>query len=164
MAVEGTLDVGPMDEELRRAVEETLAKIDRSWTQLTGVIDGVPAHRLEEAGVSGEWSVKDLIGHVAFWDGQAIESIHRRAAGEPAREVDWQAMNDREAAAIRTRPVENVKSQLLQTHQELRTLLQTLPPTDPITADVCAFIPDNTYEHYDEHAAQIRTWRNRVGL
>jgi len=162
MAVEGTLDVDPMDEGLRRAVEEAIARIEQSWNELISVIDAVPADKLEESGISGAWSVKDLIGHVAFWDAQAIESVHRRAAGEPAREVDWQAMNDREAAAIRTRSVETVKAELLQTHQELINVLKTLPPTDPMTADVCAFIPGDTYEHYDEHAAEIRSWRDRI--
>ncbi len=164
MVREGTLDVEPMDEEMRHAVEESLANIDRSWTGLMDVIDGIPANRMDESGVSGEWSVKDLIGHIAFWDAQAMERVHRRAAGESVGEVDWQAMNDREAEAIRTRSLDAVKADLLQTHQQLLTLLRTLPPTDPMTADVCAFVAGDTYEHYDEHAAEIRAWRERAGL
>ncbi len=164
MAREGTLDVEPMDEGTRRAVEETVARIDQSWTGLTEVMDGIPAERLEEPGVSGEWSVKDLIAHVAFWDAQAMEKIHRRAAGEPVRTVDWQAMNDREAAASRSRSLDDLRAELHQAHRQLLDVLGTLPPTDPMTADVCSFVPDDTYEHYDEHAAEIRAWRERVGV
>ena len=162
MAQEGTLNVDPMDEGMRRAVEETLAKIDRSWTALIDGIDGVPADRMEEPGVVGEWSVKDVMGHIAYWEAQAMENIHRRAAGEPAREVDWQAINEREATAIRARPLDAVKTELFQTHQHLLDLLRTLPPTDPITTDVCAFVSGDTYEHYDEHGAEIRAWRERI--
>ena len=164
MGREGTLNVDPMSAEMRRAMEETLAKIDRSWSALLEALEGIPRDKMEEPGVSGEWSVKDLIGHVAFWDTQAVESIHRRAAGEPAGQRDWQAMNDRSAAAIRNRPLEDLKTQLVQTHQQMLDVLRTLPPTDPMTADVCSFIPADTYQHYDDHAAEIRAWRERAGL
>lgn len=167
MAREGTLAVEPMDEGTRQAVKETLANIDRSWSNLLEALDGIPADRLEEPGVVGEWSsVKDVIGHVALWDAQAIQKVHRRAAGEPVDQVqvDWQALNDREAAARRPRPFADLSADMRRNHQQLVDVLRALPPTDPMTADVCAFVPVDTYEHYDEHAAEIRAWRERAGL
>lgn len=164
MVREGTLDVEPMDEGTRRPLEETLVNIDRSWRGLMDVMDGIPADRLEQPGVSGEWSVKDLIGHVAFWDAQAVQKIQRRAARLPVQEVDWQAVNGREWAARRNRSPDALRDELRRTHGQLLDLLRTLPPTDPMTADVCAFVPVDTYEHYDEHATEIRSWRERVGL
>ena len=36
--------------------------------------------------------------------------------------------------------------------------VRAMPDADP------DLIAGNTYDHYDEHAAQLRAWRERVGL
>lgn len=132
--------------------------IDESWARLLDVLAGVPRERLVEPGVCGSWSIKDLTGHIAFWDRQAAAEAERRAAGAPPRQIDVQVMNERDAAAMADRPFEDLWSDLQDTHVQVVAFLRSLPALDPDWVKV------DLWEHYDEHAADIRSWRERVGV
>lgn len=150
--------------EIARTVEATLDRIERSWHGLLDALDGIPADRLAEPGAVGDWSVKDVIGHIAFWDEQAVVAAHREMAGEPALQVDWQAMNEREAAANRDRTAVEQRAKLDRAHAEVVALLRAVPRLDPRSIGLCGCLQEDTYEHYDAHAADIRAWRDRVGV
>lgn len=145
-------------------VAATLHKIDASWTNLRDALDGIPDDRLAEKGAVGEWSVKDVMGHIGFWDEQAVVAAHREMAGEPKREADWQAMNEQQAATAADRGSAEQRSSMEQAHEAVVALLQAAPRLDPRTVGLCGCMQEDTYEHYDEHAADIRAWRARNGI
>jgi hypothetical protein len=139
--------------------EEILAQIDRSWANFTEAIAGLPADRLGESGVSGHWSAKDVIGHVAFWDRYTAEQAQRQLSGEPEPdgEHDWQALNDQDQAAKADWEAVRILAELDAAHVKILTAYRALPTLDA----------DNVkedWEHYDEHAAEIRAWRARAGV
>ena len=74
-----------MGEQIERqevaSVEEARRRVDASWDGWLAALDGVPAERLIEPGVCGDWSVKDLIGHVAYWDDDALADVERIMKG-----------------------------------------------------------------------------------
>ncbi len=142
----------------------TEERIEQSWRGLTDALAGVPAAHLDEAGAVGEWSVKDVMGHVAFWDEQAVAAGERLLRGEPAVEVDWQAINEREAAAAAGRSAAEQRAAMDRAHAAVLALLRQTPPSDPRFLGLCGCLRGDTFEHYDEHAADIRAWRARVGL
>ena len=146
------------------AVATALRRIDDSWRGLIAALDGIPDERLAEPGVAGEWSIKDVMGHVAFWDEQAVIAARRHLAGEPPRQVDWQAVNKREAAARAGRSAAEQRAEMERAHEAVVTLLRTTPPTDPNAVGLCGCLEGDTYQHYDKHAADIRAWRERVGV
>ena len=45
--------------------------LERRWDELLASYDGLPAETLAEAGVVGDWSVKNLIAHVSIWEMEA---------------------------------------------------------------------------------------------
>ncbi|MGH2530682.1 MAG: maleylpyruvate isomerase N-terminal domain-containing protein [Thermomicrobiales bacterium] len=136
---------------------ESLEKIDTSWNALLDVLNGIPADRLNDP-VCGEWSVKDLVAHIAFWDGQAEIEAQRDALGESSPETDWQAMNEREAAASKDRPYDEVWRELNDTHERMRSVFRQLPALDVKS------VGGDTFDHYDEHRAEIASWRERNGI
>ena len=142
-----------------------LERIEASWRGLTEALAGIPEERLGEPGAVGEWSVKDLMGHIAFWDEQALLAAERHLAGQPqVQVVDWQAMNEREAAARAGRSAAELRAELERAHELIVALLESRPPLDPSAVGLCGCMEESTYQHYDEHAAQIRAWRERVGV
>jgi len=142
-----------------------LARLEGSWEGLTVALDGIPAGRLGEPGAVGIWSVKDVMGHLAFWDEQALTAAERLLAGQaPGKVVDWQAMNEREAAARADRPAAAQRAELERAHGLIVALLRSRPSLDPAAVGLCGCLEEDTYQHYDEHAAEIRAWRERVGL
>ena len=145
-------------------IAETLRKIEASWENLVAALDGIPEERLGEPGAVGEWSVKDVMGHVGFWAEQAVVAAQREMAGEPRLEVDWQAMNEREAAANRGRSAAEQRAAMERGHENALDLLRSAPRLDPRTVGLCGCLQEDTYEHYDAHAADIRAWRERAGV
>lgn len=145
-------------------VTATAEQIERSWQGLLSALDGVPAERLGEPGAVGAWSVKDVMGHVAFWDEQAVAAGERLLRGEPAVEVDWQEVNEREAAAAAGRSAAEQRATMERAHGAVRGLLRGTPPADPRFLGLCGCLRGDTFEHYDEHAADVRAWRERVGV
>jgi uncharacterized protein (TIGR03083 family) len=131
-------------------------QLDRGWDELLAVVDDVPAARLAEPGVAGDWSVKDLLGHIAFWEGRAVARLKRRAAGEPdPPSQDYEPINQREHALRRDWSAAQVREELTETHAQLLAALDAQPDFDPDE------LSGNTWEHYAEHVADIRAWLER---
>lgn len=145
-------------------VAATIERIETSWHGLLAALAGVPDDRLAEPGAVGEWAVKDVMGHVAYWDGQAVVAAQRFLAGQAQPKVDWQVINERETAAHRDRSVAEQRAAMERAHAALLDLLRTTPPTDPRVVGLCGCLQGDTFEHYDEHAADVRAWRARAGL
>jgi hypothetical protein len=138
--------------------EEVLAQIDRGWANLTAAIDGLSTDRWGEPGVTGEWSVKDVLGHVAFWDRYSAEAVRRTTAGDPLPTGhDWQAMNDADYVAKVDWSVAAIQTELAEAHADILAAYRAFP-------DLTEDLAKEDWEHYDEHAAEIRAWREREGI
>lgn len=151
------------------AGEDDLAVVRRrlaeSWRGLTDALSGLPEARLDEAGAVGNWSVKDVMGHIAFWDGQALLAAERHLAGQPPAEVaDWEEMNARQAALRADRSAAEQRAEMERAHGAIVALLASRPPLDPAAVGLCGCLEEDTDQHYDEHARDILAWRVRVGL
>lgn len=143
-------------------VRALLAHIDASWSGLMETLDGIPDDRLEEPGAVGEWSLKDVFGHIAFWDEVAAEDVEHVLAGQPNDHNDYQATNDADYLRRRDRSLPEQRSAMHQAHAALVDCLDDIEGLDATALD--AAIKGDTYEHYDEHAADIRAWRERAGV
>lgn len=117
-------------------------RVDASWRALRDAVAGVPDERLLEPRAIGDWSVKDVLAHVAFWDDPA------RAGDE-----DWQAANERVAAERAGWSLADVRAELASAHGRMLAALEAKTEVDP-----------DDWEHYAEHAAEIRAWRERLGI
>ena len=84
----------------------TKADVERelleAWEGLGSVVDSFSDMELEQPGVVESWSIKDLLGHIAFWAQQAAENLQLIAAGRadevqrPSDEKDMDEWNERE--------------------------------------------------------------------
>ncbi len=145
-------------------VADTLAKIETSWNGLMEALDGIPDDRLSEPGAIGTWSIKDVMGHIAYWDDQAVINAARFSGGAPAdAEVDVEAANAREAAAAADRSVDEQRTAMQRAHESVVATLETAPPGGN-RVGLCGCLEEDTFEHYDEHADDIRLWRQQIGL
>ena len=143
-------------------VHALLARIEASWGTLMDTLDGIPEDRLEEPGAVGDWSLKDVFGHIAFWDEVALADAERALANQPDGHDDYQAMNDADYLRRRDRTLPEQRCAMHQAHAALVDYLDDIEGLDAATLD--AAIKGDTYEHYDEHVADIRAWRERTGI
>lgn len=135
-----------------------LQDISKTWLELMRSLRGLNDEQIERSGTVGDWSVKQVMGHIAYWDAHLIDEIKRLEAGQESVDstsTDWNLdhANASRAAEDARRDVSAVKVEMDSTHQKLMDLLEVTPV---ISREA---VRDDTYEHYPEHTAAIRAWR-----
>ena len=136
---------------------ELLAQTESSWSRWTHALDRVPVTALATPGVCGIWSVKDLIGHIAVWDDVATQKIGRLAGGPgPSADEDLDTFNGRESAQRAGRSIDDQLAEMRRNHERLLGALEAASrASDDDLARVREWIAADTWEHYDEHTAQV---------
>jgi len=140
----------------------------KAWDELRNLVEEVPEHELERTGVVEEWSIKDLLGHIAFWSQHAADSLSAVNAGRPEDIVfgegeDWfDDWNAREYVARKDRSLADSRSDWLQAHKNAGVSLAEAAEDDLAKKhgeyDPQRSFPADTFLHYREHAEHIRSW------
>jgi hypothetical protein len=132
----------------------------------------VGEERMAESGVAGDWSVKDIIAHVT-WGEREILPVFRRH--ELVGSELWDLpQNERNAAVFEQNRNRALQEVLAESRQVYGDLLQALAPLSdedlndpggykdmPAVWQPWNLISENTYEHYADHANDIRAWLNK---
>ncbi len=143
-------------------VNALLERIEEAWRELFAALDDIPEDRLSDPGVIGEWSLKDLFGHLAFWDEHAVAEIERALAGLPRQDDAWQEMNEADHAARRGRTLPEQRAAMHQAHAALVERLESVAGIEAARIDEAIRV--DTYEHYRDHIKDIQAWRQRTGV
>lgn len=147
---------------------DAIKKIEKSWTNLRSVIESVPESELAAAGVVEDWSIKDIMGHVAFWDERAALTLRAATAGKPqdipkGEGPNWvDEWNQREYLARKDKSFKDIRGEWITSHENARNALAEATDESLATkfgqGKVISYFEGGTYTHYDEHAAQIKAW------
>ncbi len=130
---------------------DILQEISKSWLELTKTITGLSDEQILKPGAAGDWSVKDIMAHITFWDGQLLEELKLLDRGETPPEItDFEAVNQEEAAKSRSASLMDVRANFYSIHEQVMNLLEATPH---LSRDL---VEGSTVEHYGEHAADIR--------
>jgi DinB superfamily len=143
-----------------------LKTIDAAWTSFTASFDGLLDARMLEPGVTGDWSVKDVLAHVTIWEEEALKYLPLIAeGGRPPKYATLggiDSFNTQMVERRRSLTLAEVRRQLEETHRRLRDYVAAAPE-DLLTPDTRfrRRLRFDTYSHYPEHAEAIREWRER---
>ncbi len=146
------------------AVAGAIAQIEHSWDRFQAELDQIPRDRLLEPGAVGVWSVKDLLGHIAYWDEQAVPVGRRHLAGTPEPDFDVDVINAREAARRADRTLDEQRTEMNQAHQAMLDYIRSQAEDESAALGLCGCLQGYTYAHYDTHTADLRSWRDRIDL
>lgn len=142
-------------------------RLDRAWQALIASYDGLSDAELLEPGVSGAWSVQDVIAHVTAWEVEALTYLPVILAGgrPPKYSVKHggiDAFNAKMTEKTRRLSLSDVLRQRDDTHRRLIDLVQSVPE-EQISRETRfrRRLRMDTYGHYPEHAEAIREWRER---
>ena len=125
------------------------AAYEASYQRTLDVVDRFPIERREEPGVVGDWSLKDAMGHLAFWDAiEADELAASKAGTEFAFDDSDDSANAREAAMRADWTWDEVMTEVAANRERLIPLL-----VDPGRAD-----GEPIHDHWDEHREQMEAW------
>lgn len=147
--------------------QQLLDKLEKAWADLKASYAGMSEAQMMQPGVTGEWSVKDILAHVTTWEEEALRMLPLILNGQtPPRYADLygglNAFNAQMSAQKRDLPLDEVLAQLDATHRRLIEVVQRAPD-DQITHETSfrRRLRLDTYSHYPEHARAIRAWRER---
>ena len=150
-----------------------LKTLDDEYRNLLKAFAGLDEDQLARVWFD-QWSVKDIIAHVAGWEREMAGALQRMARGErPTPEgtdySDSDAWNAKFSGAMHGVDPRTVIASWEQTHATYVAAANALPDdrfgeTDGKPKTANRLLETSGFGHYREHAAQIRAWRQREGL
>jgi hypothetical protein len=146
--------------------QQLLKRLDRAWAAIKESYAGLSDSQLTEPGVTGRWSVKDILAHVTTWEEEALKFLPLiLEGGRPPRYIQYggiDAFNAQMTEQKRGLSLSDVLRQLDETHRRLTDYVQSAPEGQ-FTRETPfrRRLRLDTYSHYPKHAKAIREWREQ---
>ncbi len=160
--------------------QQFLEVLTQSWRAFDEAIAGLDDAALTEPGVVGDWSIKDLLGHMAAWEQQAIAHIEQWLGDERITSIVGPAVDQFNAAEVERRrkwSLAEAREEHAATRQRLLVALNSLPKVawtsvvqldsgrrtlgEIVAGDLSG---DGPADHAAEHARHVVAWRKARGL
>jgi hypothetical protein len=147
------------------ANERLIDELTEARDAFLGAVAGIAPESMTTPGLVGEWSARELIAHLGYWAGRAVETIHAVEQGRtdeigedepPVEEVNAtvaRVASQTDIATVRRREAASVD-----------VLVERLRALDPSLLDVRlpdgatleASVREDGSDHYREHADELR--------
>ena len=112
---------------------------------------------MEVPGACGDWSVKDLIAHLAIWESRLTAALLDGIPVDDPDDID--AFNESERQRFVGMTVAETSTHLDATHRALRDAIESAPAEMFTTGTrMRRQLDESTVLHYDEHAGHVRIW------
>jgi hypothetical protein len=137
--------------------------------ELYAVLARIPEERMNEIALYNNWSIKDFIAHIGWWQNSAAERMAAARRGEtPQTFHDEDMVNHEILTRYRSTPLDEVLAMEAEGFAALEQLVQSIndegelfdggryPATDgrPLANDAAG----NTFGHYAMHLDDVRAW------
>ena len=130
---------------------DILQEISGSWLDLLKAIRSLSDADLVRPNTIGQWSGKDVMGHITFWERHLLDGITTAEAGQNPDEIDdFETANLIAAKEMSSLSLDEIRARFNDTHDALMQALETTPL---LTRDR---VEGSTFGHYAEHAADFR--------
>lgn len=149
--------------------DRLLRTIERRFDDFRASYRGLANEELLEPRVTGEWSVRDLIAHVTWWEEEFLIHAPTILAGERTERYStlyggidaFNALMTRQRAHL---TLTEVLRQQAEVHARLVNYVAALQDNDIASGTrLRRRLSLDTYGHYPLHTKQIFAWRERTG-
>ena len=151
--------------------EELLKDLEQARDELRASYEGLSDEQMVQPEAVGEWSVKDVLSHVASWEEVALPDLARIARGDvPALATidlysfDFDPFNAMIMSLRQALPLEQVLRELDIVRAEFTAAVGRLPESALVEGQFARMLVQITAEHDREHTQHILQWRGREGL
>ncbi len=141
-----------------------LVRMAESRRALRSALDRATPAALEQPGAWGEWTIKDLLAHITYWQGVATDRLQKIAAGRMG-DIVWidegeiDTLNANVYQANKDRPLAEMREAFDVAYLTLRTAIKSLPPAvyaeDQQPRPVRRWVAGNSYLHDEEHLEDV---------
>jgi mycothiol maleylpyruvate isomerase-like protein len=137
-------------------LRERFAIVSADFLALAGQVN---AARADEAGVCGDWSVKEMVAHMAAWDWEGERHFRElHAGGAENQSYDVGAFNAAAVDERRGQTWEETLDELRRANMTFAASLATVSAGDRNADPHFASWLRAVTSHYEEHTAQVRAW------
>jgi hypothetical protein len=145
--------------------EQLISRIERHWGDFNAAFGGLSDAELTHPGVVERWSVKDLMAHVATWEGEALKALPVIMQGRrPPRYGGVDNFNARQNDANSRLSLDEARELLQQSHERLLDFLGGIPQSWYETETRFRHrLRLDTWGHYPEHTQAILAWPRAKG-
>ncbi len=141
---------------------EILEQIRTTRQQFEDVLVRVEPARMTEPGVNGEWSVKDVLAHIAWWEQHLLRRLRTGNDDLSVEGEDGRVTTDRANAEVyalnRERPLVEVRAEYDASYREVLAAIESLSDDELVSDEVYDAIAWDTFRHYPEHTAMLGKW------
>jgi hypothetical protein len=149
---------------------EFVGRVIRAREAWDAAIAGFEQDEMVMPSFCGDWSVKDVIAHIGWYDREMVKMLEAKKFGDSRL---WRmSLDERNAVIFREnkgRMPEEVLEEQSRVFATLIGLLVVMTEDDlnepthfpgmPLEWRPWQVIASNTYEHYEAHLCQARRWR-----
>jgi hypothetical protein len=145
--------------------QQFLDRLEKQWAALKDSYAGLSEAQMQQEGVAGDWSIKDILAHVTTWEEESLAHLPTILAGKtpPRYSVTHggiDAFNAKRTEEKRRLSLVQVLDQFDDVHSQLVEYIQGAP--EELFTRETRFrrrLRLDTYSHYPAHAEAIRAWR-----
>lgn len=151
-------------QELLDLFRESRVMFAASW-------EGLPEEALtRRPGPKPDWSVKDTIAHICFWESFSLSRITILAAGQKLHLIDdFDALNQRVFELYQDIPLAAVLAMFSANQAQIEGLIAALSFEEWVDEtrpnfkghSLMRMLGGNTFGHYYEHIDDLNTYRER---
>jgi hypothetical protein len=155
--------------------DELIKQIETEWENLQAALDGLTEEQMHQPGVVGEWSVKDILAHITAWQTRLITTLFKAENGFTPDTTDGgqtvDQLNEEFYREMKARSFDRVWDDLDSSYHQILSRLESWKDKDLFDPKrfkwmkgkpFAEYIAGDSYEHYAEHAVQIREWRKKI--
>jgi len=158
---------------------ELLEHLEGRYEEWRSFLDQLPADGMEEPGVNGEWSMKNVIAHLTGWNHHLVERLRAALAGEPLPASPWpselveeddtnawihEAHKDQSLAQVRDETDRSLREVLslvagMSTDIRIEVLHNRGLDFHLIWVGEERFVPGEFFDHFrDDHQPDVEEW------
>ena len=151
-------------------LSDALAELGRTRAELLAAISGLDEAALDRTGVVGDWSIKNVLAHIAAWEAWVVEALPARMTTNTTpedfrqRAADEDRFNAEEVAEREELTPDEQLMELERTRAELLAYLRGLDvaalerkhPWDTWAGTLPEYLLEALRDHEAEHVETLR--------
>ena len=155
-----------------KSKDQLLEQARQNWEKLQAEVEHLTEDQMTEAGIVGDWSVKDILAHLTEWQQMTLTWYRIGKAGEtpitPSETYTWRQIPDLNRVIYekhKDSPLDKVQANLLASHNETIKIIEQISNEELFTPKMYkwtksttlgSYLTSATSSHYDWAYKEIR--------
>lgn len=150
------------DQQHQHDEQTTISDVMRAeHARLEALLANISDEQAVQPAAFGEWSVKDMLAHITFWEQRLIAYIEgaKESLVQPGEDeqVAIDRINAEVLATNRDRPLTEVRAAFDSSYQQVLRVAESLGAEELADPEMYGLFAGDTFEHYREHIAMLET-------